>query len=313
MAKIVVAAPVPDAALARLRPLAAVVDVSELPREAWDGELRDAVGLLVSSGTAVDAALLAAAPSLRIIATWSVGYDNIDVAALRARGIVLTNARGTLDEAVADTAWWLVMAAVRRYWRAARWVQSGRWAHGDPPHGRDLRDATLGIVGFGAIGAALARRAKASSMRVIYANRRPRDDDRETGASYRPLDALLAESDCVVLLVPLTPETRGFFGEAAFARMKRDAVLVNVARGAVVDTAALLRALDAGTIAGAALDVTDPEPLPSDDPLLNRDDILITPHIGSASVETRTRMALNAAENLAAYLENRALLTPVAL
>jgi glyoxylate reductase len=194
------------------------------------------------------------------------------------------------------------------------WVRSGRWVkEGDAPFGHDLAGATLGIIGLGDIGSAVVRRAQVSGMRVIYNNRRPRADDAATGAAYRPFEALLAEADCIVLLVPLSPQTRGLFNDAAFARMKPDAVLVNAARGPIVETAALLRALEQGRIAGAVLDVTDPEPLPPDHPLLARNEVVVVPHVGSATFETRTRMAMLAAENLLAGLDGKPLLTPVAI
>lgn len=310
---LVVLTRVPSSVLERLRARTRVTDLAESPRSGWGTALADAIGVLASSSTPLDAAFLAAAPALRIVAMQSVGYDNVDLAALRARGIRLTNSRGSLDEAVADTAFWLIVGAVRRFGRALAWVRSGRWAtKHDAPYGHDVAGAVLGIVGFGAIGLAVARRAQLSGMRVIYANRGPRPDDAQTGASFRPFDALLAEADCVVLLLPLTPQTRGLFDDAAFAKMKPGATLVNVARGGVVDTASLLRALDARRIAGAALDVIDPEPIPADHPLQNRDDVLITPHMGSATVETRTRMAMTAAENLIAFLDGAPLPTPVA-
>ncbi len=173
------------------------------------------------------------------------------------------------------------------------------------PFGHDLEGATLGIVGLGQIGLAVAKRAHVSGMKVIYANRNPRADDAVTGAAYRPFGALLAEADCVVLLVPLSPETRGLIGTEQLQRMKRTATLVNVGRGAIVDTDALVRALDAKTIAGAALDVTDPEPLPPGHPLTGRDDVVIVPHVGSATFETRARMAMLAAENLIDFFEGR--------
>jgi len=311
--KLAVLARVPAGVLAALRARTDVVDLSVEPRERWAPALRDATGLLVNSVLPVDAALLAQAPAARIVATVSVGYDNVDLAALRERDIALTNSRGSLDEAVADLTYALVILGMRRLGRALNWVRDGRWMKGDAPFGTDLEGAVLGIIGFGGIGPKIARRAFASGMRVIYSNRRPRDDDDRTGASYRSFDALLAEADCVVVLVPLSPRTRGMFDDAAFAKMKPSAVFVNVARGAIADTAALLRALDAGTIAGAALDVTDPEPLPPDHPLQGRDDVIITPHVGSATDQTRTRMAMLAAENLLAFVEGVPLLTPVPL
>jgi glyoxylate reductase len=310
---IAVLARVPASVTDALRAHAEVVDVSAEPREGWGPALRDAEGLLVNSGIPIDAALLDLAPRARIVATVSVGYDNVDQGALRERGIVLTNSRGSLDEAVADLTYALVILAMRRLGGALAWVRDGRWMRGEAPFGADLEGATLGIVGFGGIGPKIARRAFASGMRVIYSNRSPRDDDARTGAAYRTFDDLLAEADCVVVLVPLSPQTRGLFGEAAFAKMKPSAVFVNVARGAIADTRALLRALDAGAIAGAALDVTDPEPLPPDHPLQGRDDVIVTPHVGSATVETRTRMAMLAARNLIAYAGGQPLPTPVAL
>lgn len=304
---------VPDVVLARLRERAAVVDVSALPREEWGAALARATGVLCSSNVPVDAAFLAEAPCLRIVALQSVGYDNVDVPLLRARGVALTNSRGSLVQAVADLAFGLVIIAVRRLGPAIAWARDGRWLeHGDAPYSRDLEGATLGVVGFGAIGVALARRAQASLMHVIYHTRTPRADDAQTGGAYRTFDALLAEADCVVALLPLTPQTRGMFGDAAFARMKPSATFVNAARGPVCDTAALLRALDAKKIAGAVLDVTEPEPLPPEHPLYLREDVVITPHVGSATVQTRTRMAMLAAENLLAFADGKPLLTPVA-
>jgi glyoxylate reductase len=303
--------PVPEAVLERLREHAEVTDVSRRPRAEWDAALATATGALVSSAIPIDAAFLDAAPNLKIVATWSVGYDNVDLDAVRARGIVLTNTSGSLVEAVADLTYALVIFAMRNLAVGVNWVRSGRWMQGNMPFGHDLEGATLGIVGFGQIGLAVAKRARCSGMRVIYANRNARADDAQTGASYRSFDALLAEADCVVLLVPLTPETRGLFGDEQFAKMKPTATLVNVARGQVVDTEALLRALERKTIAGAALDVTDPEPLPPDHPLVGRDDVIVLPHVGSATYETRARMAMLAAENLVAFLTGSPLPTPV--
>jgi glyoxylate reductase len=304
-AKIVVVTPVPEAVLARLREYAQVEDVSSLPRKQWNDALATATGVLMSSGVPVDTAFLDAAPALRIVATWSVGYDNVDLDALAARNIVLTNTSGSLVETVADLMYALVIFAVRNLALGLNWVRSGRWMQGNMPFGHDLEGATLGIVGLGQIGLAVAKRAQTSGMRVIYSNRNPRSDDAATGASYRPFDALLAEADCVALLVPLTPETRGMFGDEQFEKMKPTATLVNAARGQVVDTDALLRALEQKKIAGAAIDVTDPEPLPPDHPLVGRDDIVILPHVGSATFETRARMAMLAAENLIAFIEGR--------
>ena len=310
---IAVLARVPASVTDALRAHADVVDVSAEPRERWGPALGDAECVLVNSGIPIDAALLDRARNLKIVATVSVGYDNVDQAALRARGIRLTNSRGSLDEAVADLTYALVIMALRRLGGAMAWARDGRWMQGDAPFGTDLEGATLGIVGYGGIGPKIARRAFASGMRVIYTNRTPRDDDARTGAEFRAFDDLLAEADCVVVLVPLSAQTRGLFGEAAFAKMKPGAVFVNVARGAIADPDALVRALDAGTIGGAALDVTDPEPLPAHHPLQGRDDVIVTPHVGSATTQTRTRMAMLAARNLIAYAAGEPLPTPVLL
>jgi glyoxylate reductase len=309
--RIVIATLVSSAVVEQLAARAEIVNVADRPRGELFEALATATGLLVNSGVRVDAELIAAAPRLRIVATVSVGYDNIDIEALARRDILLSNTRGSLIETVADLAFGLVIVATRRLGPALAWVRSGAWTSKAAPFGHDLKGATLGIVGFGAIGVALARRAHVSGMRVIYSNRRQRTDGAVTGASYRTFEALLGEADCVVALVPLTSETRGLFGDAAFERMKPGATLVNVARGAVVDTNALVRALDAGRIAGAALDVTDPQPLPSDHPLALRDDVVITPHMGSATTETRERMAFLAAQNLLAWLDGKPLPTPV--
>ena len=303
----------PDVVLERLQQRTAVTDVSGLPRAEWGAALARATCVLSGSNVPIDAGFLAEAPALRIVALQSVGYDNVDVPRLRERGVVLTNSRGSLDEAVADLAYGLVIIAVRQLGPAFAWARDGRWlAHGDPPFSRDLEGATLGVVGFGAIGVALARRAHTSKMHVIYHTRTPRADDAQTGGSYRTFDALLAEADCVVALLPLTPQTRGMFDDAAFARMKPTASFVNAARGPICDTNALLRALERKTIAGAVLDVTDPEPLPPEHPLYAREDVVIVPHAGSATVQTRTRMAMLAAENLLAFVDGKPLLTPVA-
>ncbi len=314
----VVTTAVAPSAVAYLREHARVSDVSALPREEWDDALATAGGVLIGSATPVDAAFIAAAPELRIVASYSVGYDNVDLKALSARDIVLTNSRGSLDEAVADLTYALVIIGLRRLGLGIRWVRDGRWASGDMPYGTDLAGATLGLVGYGAIARAVARRARASGMRVLYHNRSgaavagaTASADADAPAEHRDFETLLAESDVVVALVPLTPQTRGMFDDAAFAKMKPTAILVNAARGAVVDTDALVRALDQKTIAGAALDVTDPEPLPGGHPLADRDDVVVLPHIGSATNETRARMAMVAAQNLVAFAEGKPLLTPV--
>jgi glyoxylate reductase len=255
----------------------------------------------------VDAAYLDAAPKLRIVASASVGYDNVDVDELTRRGIAFSNSRGSLTQAVADVAYLLVISAFRHVGEGAGWAKDGRWLAQNAPYGDDLEGSTLGIVGMGAIGLALARRARASGMRIVYCNRNRRPDDVDVEASHVTFEELLQTSDCVVALMPLTGETRGMFGAAQFAAMKRSAYFVNVARGKVADTQALFDALVQKKIAGAALDVTDPEPLPPAHPLLALPNVFVTPHVGSATHQTRERMSLYAARNLVAGLQGKPL------
>ncbi|HTV74873.1 MAG TPA: D-glycerate dehydrogenase [Candidatus Acidoferrales bacterium] len=285
--------------------------VEEVAAIAGLERLADADGIFCDMRLRLDEATLAQAPKLRVIAAMPVGYENIDLAACARRGIVVSNGRGTLNEAVADLSHALILASLRRLLTAVEWARSGRWMNEPAPFGHDLEGKTLGIAGFGEIGLAVARRAQASRMKVMYTNRRPRADDALTGASFVPFEQLLETADCVLALVPLSAATRHLFGRAEFARMKPTAHFVNVGRGALVDTEALVEALQAGRLAGAALDVTDPEPLPPDHPLYTLPNVTIVPHIGSATPETRERMALQAGRNLVAGLLGRPLLTPV--
>ena len=273
--------------------------------------LQTAEGLLTLPNIAVNAELLAAAPKLRVIAQPAVGYDNIDIKACTDRKIPFANTPGVLVETTADLAFGLLLTAARRIHEGWNWVQAGKWPAAALPLGVDLYGKTLGIVGLGAIGAAVTRRAQASGMKVIYNNRRQRPDDGLTGAEFCRFEELLVNSDFIIVLTPLSAESRGLFGAGEFARMKPTAYLINAARGAVVDTEALYTALTERQIAYAALDVTDPEPLPADHPLIKLPNILITPHIGSATTETRGRMALLAAENLLLGLAGKPLVTCV--
>lgn len=274
--------------------------------------LAEADGLLCDFRTErIDAAFLDRAPRLRVIASASVGYDNVDVDECTRRGIPFANSRGSLTETVADMAYLHVLAAMRNVNLAQSWVRSGNWVNGDAPYGVDVFGKTLGIVGMGEIGAALARRARASGMRIVYHNRRRRPTAEEEGACYLGFEDLLESADCVVALVPLGAATRGLFGAEEFARMRPSAYFVNVARGAVVDTGALYEALRRKALAGAALDVVDPEPLPPDHPLLALPNVFVTPHVASATRETRERMTLLAAENIVAGLLRRPLPTIV--
>jgi glyoxylate reductase len=251
----------------------------------------------------VRAAVIEAAPRLRVIAVAAVGYNLIDVAAATRRGILVTNTPGVLTETTADMAWALMLATARRVAEGDRFVRAGRWkgVTWSLMLGRDVQGATLGIIGLGRIGKAIARRASGFGMRVLYHTRRPDPEAERLGAAYRSKADLLREADFVVLSVPLTPETRGLIGDAELALMKPSAYLVNVARGPVVDEAALVRALQEGRLAGAGLDVFEDEPRvhPA---LVELDQVVLTPHIGSASRATRLAMATRAAENCVAAL-----------
>jgi glyoxylate reductase len=285
-----------------------------LPREALLRAVEDVDALLCLVTERIDDELLAHAPKLKIVANMAVGYDNVDVAALTRRGIVLTNTPGVLTETTADLAFALILAIARRLGEGERIVREGRWGVWHPFDflGRDVHHATLGIIGLGRIGAAVAQRAKGFDMRILYTNRgRNMEAEERLGCVKVDLPTLLRESDFVIVLTPLNAETRGMLSTPQFQQMKRTACLINAARGPIVDQKALYLALRDGVIAGAALDVTVPEPLPKTDPLLTLDNCFIVPHIGSASIATRTRMATLAAENIAAFLSGQHPPTPV--
>ncbi len=275
------------------------------PREELLRRVARAEGLVCLLTERVDAELLDAAPRLRVVSQVAVGFDNIDVAAATARGVLVTNTPGVLTETTADCAWALLLAAARRIAEGDRYTRSGRWRSWELQLflGRDVHGATLGIVGLGRIGAAVARRARGFDMRLLYYDpvRRP-DLEAELGVEFADLERLLRESDFITIHTPLTPETTHLIGRRELALMKPTAILVNTSRGPVVDQAALADALRRGAIAGAGLDVFEAEPIPPDDPLLELDNAVLTPHIGSASVATRTRMATMAVENLVAAL-----------
>jgi glyoxylate reductase len=293
----------------------------------WDGELpppRDELlrrvagvdGALTLLTDKVDDAFLdAAGPQLRVVSNYAVGFDNIDVAACARRGIPVGNTPGVLTDTTADLAWTLLMAAARRVPEGDRYVRDGRWKTWGPLLllGPDVHGATIGIVGFGRIGQAVARRAAGFGMRILYhdVNELPSDVTEPLGAVFTPLDDLLAQSDFVSLHVNLTPETRHLIDARTLALMRPTAVLVNTSRGPVVDQAALADALEQDGIFAAALDVTDPEPIPMDDRLVGRDDCLIVPHIASASRATRGKMAQMAAANLIAGVTGQPLPTEV--
>ncbi len=284
-------------------------DYAPPPYSVLESKARDADALGTLLTDRIDCRLIESSPRLRIVAQYAVGYDNIDVECATRHGVYVTNTPGVLADATADLTWALILAVMRRIVEADREVRSGAWhAKGVGWHptymlGMEVTGKTLGIIGLGRIGREVARRARGFKMRILYHNRRrlPREVEEELGVEYRSLEDLLRESDIVSIHVPLTSETRGMIGERELRMMKPTAILVNTARGAVVDEEALARALREGWIAGAGLDVFTQEPLPPDHPLARAPNTVLAPHIGSATIETRTRMADMVAENLLAF------------
>jgi glyoxylate reductase len=275
------------------------------PAEPADPLFHAAAGLLTYGHPRVDGALMDRMPNLKVISNFGVGVDHIDLAAARTRGIPVGNTPHILDGATADMTFALLLTAARNVVIGERYARSANFTHYDPNIliGSEVHGATLGIVGMGNIGRQVARRARGFDMAVLYHNRtRNPQAEAELGATYATLPDLLQRSDYVTLNLPLTAETRGIIGRAQLQQMRPTAWLINVARGGVVDHAALLEALEGGWIAGAALDVTEPEPLPRDHPLLHMDNAIIAPHLGSATRQTRRAMAQLTVDNLKAGL-----------
>ena len=305
--------------------LAAIRDACEM--DLWDGDLpppRDELlrrvagcdGVLTLLTDRVDDEFLdAAGKKLRVVSNYAVGFDNIDVGACAIRGIPVGNTPGVLTDTTADLAWALLMAAARRLPEGDRYVRGGKWKTWGPLLllGPDVHGATMGIVGFGRIGQAVARRAQGFGMEILYhdVQELPREVTEPFGATFLPLEDLLARSDFVSLHVNLSDVTRHLINAETLSWMKPTAVLVNTSRGPVVDQRALADALRDGVIWAAALDVTDPEPIPMDDPLVGLDNCLIVPHIASASRATRGKMAAMAAANLLAGVRGEPLPTEV--
>jgi glyoxylate reductase len=265
----------------------------------------DALASLLSDK--IDAEVFDAAPNLKIVSQLAVGYDNIDVKEATKRGIYVTNTPGVLTETTADFAWALLMAAARRVTEADNYVRSGKWKVGWHPSmlsGRDIYGATIGVVGAGRIGAAVAKRAKGFNMRILFYDVVPRPElEKELNAKRVDLETLLKESDFVSVHVPLLKDTYHLINKERLRLMKKTAYLINNSRGPVVDEKALYEALETDQIAGAGLDVFEQEPTPIDNPLLNLDNIVVAPHISSASYETRSRMAEMVAENLVSFFD----------
>jgi len=289
--------------------------VEIVPWTVTQGGTRDDVVALYTYGhPLVDGRLLDRLPSLRIISNYGVGVDHIRVGEAVARGIAVGNTPGILDGATADMGFCLLLAAARRLVEGDCYARSPTFTRYDPGYllGREIHGQTLGIIGLGSIGKQVARRARGFEMTVLYHNRR-RDDSAEQalGVRYDTFDELLAQSDFVMLCCPLTSETTGLINAAALAKMKPTAILINISRGPVVDMAALTEALQQKRIYAAALDVTDPEPLPRDHPLLGLNNLVIAPHLGSATEQTRRKMAEISVENLLRGLAGQPLLHAV--
>jgi lactate dehydrogenase-like 2-hydroxyacid dehydrogenase len=307
MANVLVTRHIPQPAIERIRGASDARQWESddpIPRRTLLEWVKGMDGLFCLLTERIDAELLdAAGPQLKVVSTMSVGYDHVDVAALRERGVLLGNTPGVLTETTADLTLALLLATARRLPEAWSAVKDGTWGPWQPlwMTGRDLHGSTVGIVGLGRIGAAVARRLQGFGCRLLYSGPRPHPETADPlGAAYAPFEQLLAESDFVSIHSPLNDATRHLFDAAAFARMKPSAILVNTSRGPVVDQEALYNALASGQIAAAGLDVTTPEPLPANHPLLSLPNCVILPHIGSASTATRTQMALMAADNLLA-------------
>jgi glyoxylate reductase len=300
---------IPSSALATLEASCDVDrnDAGQLSPDQLKARLIDKAGVVCLFTDAITADVMDAAPNLKVIANVAVGYNNIDVAAAHARGIVVTNTPDVLTQATADMTWALIMDITRRVSEGDRLIRRGGWKAWafDFMLGSDLNGKTLGIIGFGRIGRAVAARAVPFGMRVIHSRVQA-----ASGSGAIPVDRLLATADIVSLHCPLTPETRHMMNQAAFARMKRSAYLVNTSRGAVVDEAALAWALKNRMISGAALDVYEDEPMVHPD-LLTLENVVLAPHLGSATTETRTAMADLAVRNAIAVLTGQSPLTPV--
>jgi glyoxylate reductase len=311
MSKVFVSRLIPERGLKKVK---AATDT-----EVWNSDLpppadvlldkaKDCDGLLSLLTDKIDGDFMDACPRLKVIANLAVGFDNIDIPAATERGVIVGNTPGVLTDTTTDFAWTLLMAAARRLTEGERYVREGKWKTWGPLllRGQDIHHATLGLVGLGRIGSEMARRAQGFSMEVLYHDIFRREDlEQSMGIRYVDMDTLLSESDFVSVHVPLFKETYHLIDDAAFAKMKNSAVLVNSARGPIVDPKALYDALSSGQIFAAGLDVTEPEPIEMDDPLLTLENCVIAPHIASGSVETREQMSDVAAENILAGLAGK--------
>nr|WP_309101833.1 D-glycerate dehydrogenase [Fredinandcohnia onubensis] len=280
-----------------------------VPREVLEKEIQGVEGVFCMLTESIDAELLSKAKELKVISNMAVGYNNIDICAAKERGITVTNTPDVLTETTADLTFCLLMATARRIVEASDYLRHGKWETWSPMQltGQDIYGATLGIIGMGRIGESVARRAKGFDMNILYHNRnRKIDIEQELNLVYLDMDELLQQSDYVVLMVPFTPETKNLISDRELKLMKKSAVLINTARGGIVDEQALYKALVRGEIWGAGLDVFEKEPLsPLGHPLLTLQNVTTLPHIGSASIKTRMNMIELAADNLILALQNK--------
>ncbi|MCD1162242.1 2-hydroxyacid dehydrogenase [Peribacillus frigoritolerans] len=272
-----------------------------VPREVLVEEMKEVEGLLCLLTEQIDESLIEQAPNLKIIANMAVGHNNIDVQSATKRGIMVTNTPGVLTETTADLTFGLLLATARRMMEAEDYLRSGKWETWSPMQltGQDVHGATLGIIGLGRIGEALAKRAKGFDMNLVYFNRsRKYEQEKELGIEYQPLEKLLQISDFVCVMLPLTADTAYMIGKEQLELMKGTAVLINTARGGIIDEKALYQTLENREIWAAGLDVFEEEPVPLDHPLLTLPNVVTLPHIGSASIATRMKMATLAVQNL---------------
>lgn len=311
METVFISSDIPDDLRARLEQKYRVVDVPEGTTSGF-AAYGDPVGWFMDGGTPVNAAVLAQLPNLRAISNHGVGYDSVDVPAATSALIPVTNTPGVLDNAVAELTLGLILSLGRGILKYDRYVRDGSWEREWPPLTNDVHGKTLGVVGMGRIGRRLAEIVAPLGIEVLYHNRSKNPAIDESGvATYAEWEDMLQRSDFVSLHTPLTERTRGFFVKEDFALMKPTAYLINMARGAVINTADMIEALKNGTIAGAALDVFEQEPLPASDELLTLDNVIVQPHNGSATVETRRAMVELGIENLEDMLEGRKPKTPL--
>jgi glyoxylate reductase len=285
-------------------------DEEPIPRDILLSKIQNFGGLVCMLSDKIDKELMDQAPKLKVIANYAVGFDNIDVKYASKKGIKVGNTPGVLTETTADLAFSLLMAASRRITEAVEYVKAGKWHTWGPRLllGYDVWGSTLGVIGFGRIGQAMARRGLGFGMKVLYHSRTPKPEAEEAmDVEYASLDEIYSQSDYISLHTNLNESSKGLIDKKALNQMKSNCILINTARGAVINTEDLIDALETGKIAGAGLDVTDPEPIPSDSKLLKLNNCIVVPHIGSASYATRSKMSVMAAENVIAALSGETL------